>query len=148
MRTFPLSFLIILSLTANAAPSNSFDSALDVVDIAQTILPQNPFNVELRSVTLQRLDEAKQVILRGKKNLERWVYKGRHYIKQNNLLCSINSLSLCTFVDQHSCLDEFISHPDFTGYDLRVTEPELCDPSVKQHSGYLDIANDKHLFFW
>jgi hypothetical protein len=45
-------------------------------------------------------------------------------------------------------VDEFNSHPDFKGYNLRVTEPELCDPSVKQLSGYLDIANDKHLFFW
>src|SRR5260221_8110830 len=145
MRAFPLSFLIILTLTVNAAPSHPFNSVLEAVDIAQTVLPQNPFNVQLRSVALQRLDEAKQVILRGKKNLERWVYKGRHYIKQDNLLCSINPLWLCnlyTFADQHSCLDEFISHPDFTGYGLRVTEPELCDPSVKQHSGYLDIAND------
>ncbi|KAJ7681160.1 serine carboxypeptidase-domain-containing protein, partial [Mycena olivaceomarginata] len=24
----------------------------------------------------------------------------------------------------------------------------LCDTSVKQYSGYLDIADDKHLFFW
>lgn len=29
-----------------------------------------------------------------------------------------------------------------------MTEPKLCDPSVKQYSGYLDIAEDKHLFFW
>lgn len=26
--------------------------------------------------------------------------------------------------------------------------PKLCDPSVKQYSGYFDIAGDKHLFFW
>ena len=29
-----------------------------------------------------------------------------------------------------------------------MTEPSLCDSSVKQVSGYLDIADDKHLFFW
>ncbi|EJD54384.1 hypothetical protein AURDEDRAFT_179551 [Auricularia subglabra TFB-10046 SS5] len=41
-------------------------------------------------------------------------------------------------------------------YQLRVTStrdgstasPTLCDPDVKQHSGYLDINDDKHLFFW
>jgi len=92
MRT--LSFLVLLSLTVNAVPLDSFTSVLDVVDIGQAVFPQSPFNDELRSVALQRLDVAKQVILRGKKNLERWVYKERHYIKQDNLLCSINSLSV------------------------------------------------------
>ena len=29
-----------------------------------------------------------------------------------------------------------------------MTEPELCDRTVKQYSGYLDVTNDKHLFFW
>jgi cathepsin A (carboxypeptidase C) len=33
------------------------------------------------------LDEAKQAILQGKKNLDRWFHDGREFIKQNNLLC-------------------------------------------------------------
>ena len=44
--------------------------------------------------------------------------------------------------------DELITSPAFVDYQLRVTDPELCDPSVKQHSGYLDISDGKHLFFW
>lgn len=44
--------------------------------------------------------------------------------------------------------DELVQHPAFREYQLRVTEPALCDPNVKQYSGYLDIAEDKHLFFW
>ncbi|KAF8183774.1 serine carboxypeptidase [Mycena galopus ATCC 62051] len=43
---------------------------------------------------------------------------------------------------------ELVSLPSFDEHQLRITEPELCDSSVKQHSGYLDIASDKHLFFW
>ncbi|KAI0688090.1 peptidase S10, serine carboxypeptidase [Cytidiella melzeri] len=39
-------------------------------------------------------------------------------------------------------------HPAFEDYQLRVRDPELCDTSVKQHSGYLDISDGKHLFFW
>lgn len=46
------------------------------------------------------------------------------------------------------CIDELITHPAFADYSLRTTDPELCDPSVKQHSGYLDITDGKHLFFW
>ena len=41
-----------------------------------------------------------------------------------------------------------MKHKSFENYSLRVTEPKLCDPSVKQLSGYLDVAEDKHLFFW
>ncbi|KAJ7822439.1 serine carboxypeptidase [Mycena leptocephala] len=43
---------------------------------------------------------------------------------------------------------EHVSHPSFSDYSLRLKTPTLCDDSVKQYSGYLDIAEDKHLFFW
>ncbi|KAG6879893.1 hypothetical protein C0992_009884 [Termitomyces sp. T32_za158] len=45
-------------------------------------------------------------------------------------------------------LDELVTIPFLGTYQLRVTEPNLCDTSVKQYSGYLDVADDKHLFFW
>ncbi|KAF8655864.1 hypothetical protein AX16_002947 [Volvariella volvacea WC 439] len=76
------------------------------------------------------LDVTKQAILAGKEELQTWYHDGREYIRQNNLLY------------------ELVSHPAFTEHQLRVTEPDLCDPSVKQYSGYLDAADDKHLFFW
>ncbi|KAJ2022941.1 hypothetical protein GGI06_001613 [Coemansia sp. S85] len=37
------------------------------------------------------------------------------------------------------------AYPD---YRLRVKSPKICDSSVKQYSGYLDTAEDKHFFFW
>ncbi|KAJ7608663.1 carboxypeptidase C [Roridomyces roridus] len=77
------------------------------------------------------LDDAKKAILKGKNNLEKWYHDGKQFIKQNELLY------------------ELVSHPALEEHQLRVTEPTaLCDPSVKQYSGYLDIADDKHLFFW
>ena len=36
----------------------------------------------------------------------------------------------------------------FSNYQMRVTEPKLCDPGVQQYSGYLDITDGKHLFYW
>ncbi len=46
--------------------------------------------------------------------------------------------------------DELFSHPSakLEKYQLRLTEPNLCDTTVQQYSGYLDIAENKHLFFW
>ncbi|KAI9281950.1 Alpha/Beta hydrolase protein [Sporodiniella umbellata] len=50
----------------------------------------------------------------------------------------------------HPVQDEFqvFSHPAFSNYALRFKQPSLCDPNVKQVSGYLDVDNDKHFFFW
>ncbi|KZV90909.1 alpha/beta-hydrolase [Exidia glandulosa HHB12029] len=33
-------------------------------------------------------------------------------------------------------------------YRLRWSSPSLCDPDVKQVSGYLDVARGDHIFFW
>lgn len=44
--------------------------------------------------------------------------------------------------------DELLTHPSFKDYQLRTTQPDLCDPHVQQYSGYLDISDEKHLFFW
>ncbi|TRM61781.1 Alpha/Beta hydrolase protein [Schizophyllum amplum] len=84
----------------------------------------------VESYATQFLSDAKQAILSGKKNFDKWVHDGKEFIKQDGMLY------------------ELISHPAFDQHQLRVTEPELCDASVKQYSGYLDIAADKHLFFW
>ncbi|KAI8887577.1 peptidase S10, serine carboxypeptidase [Backusella circina FSU 941] len=40
------------------------------------------------------------------------------------------------------------NHPAFSEYRIRYKNPTLCDPDVKQISGYLDVGNDKHFFFW
>ncbi|EEB95708.1 hypothetical protein MPER_05281, partial [Moniliophthora perniciosa FA553] len=84
----------------------------------------------LRDSAAEFLDEAKVTILRGKANMQKWLHDGKEYIMQNDLLY------------------ELVSHPSFSEYQLLVTEPKLCDPKVKQYSGYLDISRTKHLFFW
>ncbi|KAJ3318992.1 hypothetical protein HDV06_006741 [Boothiomyces sp. JEL0866] len=41
------------------------------------------------------------------------------------------------------------THSSYPGYGLRVqTNGKLCDPTVRQYSGYLDTADDKHYYFW
>ena len=44
--------------------------------------------------------------------------------------------------------DLSVEHPAFPLHRLRVVEPHVCDPDVKQLSGYLDISETRHLFFW
>lgn len=67
--------LAVLACTANvlAAPS-FFDNAQEVLSYPG-------------SSASRYLSEAKQSILRGKKNLETWYHDGREYIKEHNLLC-------------------------------------------------------------
>ncbi|CAO3671085.1 unnamed protein product [Rhizopus stolonifer] len=50
----------------------------------------------------------------------------------------------------HPVTNEFktFTHPAFSNYALRFKQPSLCDPNVKQVSGYLDVDDDKHFFFW
>ncbi|KAL0947633.1 hypothetical protein HGRIS_013721 [Hohenbuehelia grisea] len=76
------------------------------------------------------VNESSQLLWDGKQTIQKWIKDGKEFVKQKGLVY------------------ELITHPSFTDYQLRTTEPKLCDPSVKQLSGYLDIADDKHLFFW
>ncbi|KAL1925785.1 uncharacterized protein VTP21DRAFT_668 [Calcarisporiella thermophila] len=39
-------------------------------------------------------------------------------------------------------------HPAFPDHTMRYKHPNICDPGVKQISGYLDTDEDKHFFFW
>ncbi|CAE6453758.1 unnamed protein product [Rhizoctonia solani] len=44
---------------------------------------------------------------------------------------------------------EHITTASLPNYRMRVRQSSnLCDPTVKQYSGYLDVSKDKHLFFW
>ncbi|KAG8772744.1 hypothetical protein FRC12_002908 [Ceratobasidium sp. 428] len=44
---------------------------------------------------------------------------------------------------------EHISVSSFPNHKIRVQSVKgLCDSSVKQYSGYLDVSKHKHLFFW
>ncbi|KAL1914924.1 uncharacterized protein VTP21DRAFT_7840 [Calcarisporiella thermophila] len=41
-----------------------------------------------------------------------------------------------------------LNHEKWKGYKIRLNKPKLCDPKVKQYSGYVDTPDNKHLFFW
>lgn len=47
-------------------------------------------------------------------------------------------------------IDEKLIHPHFPEYALRLSSSsstKSCDPDVKSYTGYLDIGEDKHLWF-
>ncbi|CED82787.1 serine carboxypeptidase [Phaffia rhodozyma] len=86
-----------------------------------------------------------QVLAYGKdqigNHLEGPIYKAQDF--------SLDSWGLVKgWVEQEGKMFETLTHPSLPEYKLRVTEPKLCDSSVKQYSGYLDIGTDKHLWFW
>lgn len=51
-------------------------------------------------------------------------------------------------ISQIQAKPEVYIHSGFPMHQLRILHPELCDPAVKQHSGFLDISDGRHLFFW
>ncbi|KAF8894827.1 carboxypeptidase C [Infundibulicybe gibba] len=122
-----MKFTLLLSLVAlSIVPTWGIPANGDQF-VLQSSDNHSPYRLELASGLLS---DAKQAILKGKQDMQRWFHEGKEFIKQNGLLY------------------ELVSHSSFTDHQLRVTEPKLCDPTVKQYSGYLDIAQDKHLFFW
>ncbi|PVF96556.1 peptidase S10, serine carboxypeptidase [Serendipita vermifera] len=55
-----------------------------------------------------------------------------------------------TFIEKSGVRYEQIQLASLNDHSLRIspTKSTLCDPDVKQHSGYLDVTDGKHLFFW
>ncbi|KAJ8655583.1 hypothetical protein O0I10_008671 [Lichtheimia ornata] len=64
---------------------------------------------------------------------------------------SIEWRTLTPKANTHPINDNFIKVlADSTSpkHSMRYKTPDICDPTVKQISGYLDIEDDKHYFFW
>ncbi|PIA16345.1 alpha/beta-hydrolase [Coemansia reversa NRRL 1564] len=47
-----------------------------------------------------------------------------------------------------TCLGFPLAEPSVVNSQNKPSEPTLCDPGVQQYSGYIDVAPDKHLFYW
>ncbi|KAF7336198.1 Carboxypeptidase [Mycena venus] len=121
MKVVPILLHMLSLLSASlASPAREQIFKVDDTDLP----PTNPFHLA------NWLDGTKKAVLKGKQNLEKWYHDRRDFIKQNELLY------------------ELLSLPSFDQHKLRITEPELCNTSVKQYSRYLDISDNKHLFFW
>jgi len=143
-----LQALLLLGASVTlAAPPNLFAEQVQHV-LAQPSIDHLSHSLEQGwSAATGFIDEAQKGIFKTKSNLDKWFHAGREWIKQDGMLCEFYRWNM-TFALLTKVVDEYVSNPAFADYSLRVAEPKLCDPSVKQHSGYLDIADDKHLFFW
>jgi len=81
-----LSVLLLIS-----SPINVYGAPPRLDNIAQAVFNQRPLlgisGEEFQDAASEWLDDTKQAILTGKKNMEKWFHDGREYIKQDNLLC-------------------------------------------------------------
>ncbi|KAI0718401.1 carboxypeptidase C [Cerioporus squamosus] len=112
------------ALTVTLLPILAATAVLAAPPVEQVVLG------DLSRVAQEWKHAADGIVRGGQKQVTKWVEGGREFVKQ------------------HGLTYELVSHPAFDAHQLRMTEPSLCDSSVKQVSGYLDIAEDKHLFFW
>ncbi|KAF8602092.1 peptidase S10 serine carboxypeptidase [Ceratobasidium sp. AG-I] len=78
------------------------------------------------------------------------IFGGVSARSSEHLLRSYSSAGSQEVIDSAQTSDDYqhFSHSSFPNYRLRTKSPKLCDPTVKQHSGYLDVSEDKHIFFW
>lgn len=51
-------------------------------------------------------------------------------------------------LDQITFSDSSLNHETSLYRMSRIFQPTVCEDSVKQYSGYIDITDTKHLFFW
>jgi len=133
-----ITLLLTLGARASAVPVDEFDLLQSQFEGLQTVISSTGRLNEFANDVLGNVENTGKNILKHSKNVlkgaedrvERWVESGREFVKQQGQ----------TY--------ELLSHPAFSDYQLRVTEPSICDPKVQQYSGYLDISESKHLFFW
>ena len=60
----------------------------------------------------------------------------------------LTSTSMLIILDQIAFLDSSPNHETSLYRTSRIVQPTVCEDSVKQYSGYIDITDTKHLFFW
>jgi len=65
-------------------------------------------------------------------------------------LVSLLSLFMITYAQLPAEVSDLTTITGVNGTSVRFKPNELCEttPGVKSYSGYIDIAEDKHLFFW
>ena len=82
LKPFLLTFISLCRSLASAVP----------LDEAQVVFNQSPvkdaFGIgDIKHSVLDYIEDSKKVILKGKKNMQKWIHAGKEYIKQDNLLC-------------------------------------------------------------
>ncbi|CAE6418101.1 unnamed protein product [Rhizoctonia solani] len=138
-------------------PRYDMKSALALLSLASLVAASqatsNDENTQLRMSVDQIIAETAENVFgdvfRGAEHLlDTVLHAGEKTVNKVEANIQEWSVGNTEFVKQDDIVYERFRHASFPGYQIRVKKPQLCDPNVKQYSGYLDIDDDKHLFFW
>ncbi|KAL5637479.1 hypothetical protein ACGC1H_004037 [Rhizoctonia solani] len=67
----------------------------------------------------------------------------------NLLACYVLSSVVRAYAGRDSGTYEYVTIASLPDHQIRVRQLNSpCDPAVRQYTGYLDVSEDKHLFFW
>jgi hypothetical protein len=126
-RLLPLAILATTSVFA--APPSFFDGAQQVV--------LGGAETKFKGIANQYLSEAKQAILKGKKELETWYHDGKEFIKQNNLLCEfvigscvVLVILLFTWERRRACTTPRVLQLFAEGYRAQAVRP-VCETTIR-----------------
>ncbi|KAH8094750.1 Alpha/Beta hydrolase protein [Cristinia sonorae] len=124
MRSSSFLFACVALPIALASPASEYQTVLSELGGFEHL------SESLHNSFTHAAEQAKKVLKDSQEKVDTWITGGQKFVKQNGLVY------------------ELVTLPTFPDHQLRVTDPDICDPKVKQHSGYLDISDGKHLFFW
>lgn len=83
------SLLVLISLCCSIALAAPFDEVQIAFNKSSL---GGAFGISnIRHSVLDYIQDGKKNILKGKKNMQKWIHKGKEYVKQNDLLCKIIS---------------------------------------------------------
>ncbi|KAF7349217.1 Carboxypeptidase [Mycena sanguinolenta] len=102
--------------------------------VAHFLAAVSSIDPSLDTGTGSKGDADRPVTLSSKflETVDEWYYNGLEFI--NNIIPYTSAV---------------IQAPNVLETDqFRIVVPKLCERSVKQYSGYFNVARDKHMFFW
>ena len=91
--TFSSMKAAVLGVSLLLAAQSALAFPTDQVILSTDRFPKLP---EYHNYVDEFLSDAKKAILKGKKDLEKWIHRGRQFIKENGLLCEYYVACSCT----------------------------------------------------
>ncbi|KZV90898.1 hypothetical protein EXIGLDRAFT_719842 [Exidia glandulosa HHB12029] len=127
---------LALAPTALALPSPWLQEVRNVLSVLAPDSVLTRLGLEWTAHQLDVSTEAQKVL----NDVKTWWKHGKEFVQRGQNIYE-------RILSRNAQLNDYALRLTAT-HDGDLSSPSICDSGVKQHSGYLDISDDRHLFFW